>query len=166
MKSAASLALLLAVPAAAQQVAPAEPTSYQRAIAAGYKALTLCSGMFIAGREQRQVEALELRGVYPEYQALIDASPVVVDRPRRAVTVAWSDTLPPRQATLRGIESLGCETSTYGNSAWRPRATAFSARTSSARVPPRCSVAVSASCLFAHGTGALRAKSTLAAPFP
>jgi hypothetical protein len=36
MRSAASLALLLAVPAAAQQVAPAELTPYQRAIAAGY----------------------------------------------------------------------------------------------------------------------------------
>lgn len=39
------LALLLAAPAAAQQQ-PREPTAWDRAIAAGYKALTLCSAMF------------------------------------------------------------------------------------------------------------------------
>ncbi|TMJ16992.1 MAG: serine hydrolase, partial [Alphaproteobacteria bacterium] len=54
------LALLIAAaaPAAAQQ--QQGPTTYDRAIAAGYKALTLCSGIFRAHRTQAQIEALEL----------------------------------------------------------------------------------------------------------
>ena len=42
------LALLLAAPAAPPSSRPASPTTYDRAIAAGYKALTLCSGIFNA----------------------------------------------------------------------------------------------------------------------
>ena len=68
MRTAVSLALFLAVPAAAQ--APAQPTPYQRAIAAGYKALTLCSAIFTAGRTQAQAEALELRVVCERKGAL------------------------------------------------------------------------------------------------
>jgi len=49
--------LLVVAPAAAQQRAP---TAYDRAIAAGYKALTLCSGIFNARRTQAQIEALEI----------------------------------------------------------------------------------------------------------
>nr|HMN53960.1 VOC family protein [Sphingopyxis sp.] len=44
---------------------------YDRAIAAGYKALTLCSAMFNAGRTQAQAEALELTGTYPQYDAIL-----------------------------------------------------------------------------------------------
>ncbi len=106
MRSALSLALLLAVPAAAQQVAPAEPTAYQRAIAAGYKAAMLCSGIFNAGRTERQVEADELRGIYPEYQALVTSLPAKVDRSNHAVTVAWSADLPPRRAEWN--QGRGC----------------------------------------------------------
>ncbi|HEY5721662.1 MAG TPA: serine hydrolase, partial [Allosphingosinicella sp.] len=66
-----SLALLLAAaaPAAAQQ--QREPSTYDRAVAAGYKALTLCSGIFNARRTQAQIEALELTGIYPEYDAIV-----------------------------------------------------------------------------------------------
>src|SRR4051812_40329580 len=60
--------LLASAPAGAQQRAP---TPYDRAIAAGYKALTLCSAIFNAGRTQAQAEALELTGIYPEYDAIV-----------------------------------------------------------------------------------------------
>lgn len=106
MRSAVSLVLLLAVPAAAQQVAPSAPTAYQRAIAAGYKAAMLCSGVFNAGRTEAQVEADELRGIYPEYQAIVPTLAASVDRAHGRVTVAWSDTLPPRQAIWR--PGTGC----------------------------------------------------------
>jgi CubicO group peptidase (beta-lactamase class C family) len=109
MRSAASLALLLAVPAAAQ--AP-EPTPYQRAIAAGYKAAMLCSGVFNAGRTKKQVEADELRGIYPEHQALVTALEAEVDRDTSEVRVAWSDILPPRVA--RYGTGVGCTTFPIG----------------------------------------------------
>ena len=68
MRPILSLALLLATPAAAQQPAP---TTYQRAVAAGYKAAMLCSGIFNAGRTEAQIEADELSGIYPEYDAIV-----------------------------------------------------------------------------------------------
>lgn len=98
MRSAVSLALLLSVPATAQQAPPDEPTPYQRAIAAGYKALTLCSGIFNAGRTQAQVEAEELRGIYPEYQPLLVGLPAEVNRELRSVDVPFDPMLSPRSA--------------------------------------------------------------------
>lgn len=100
MRTALSLALLLAAPAAAQQ-APVEPTTYQRAIAAGYKASMLCSGMFNAGRTQAQVEAVELKGIYPDYDAIVrtlDASVTKTNGHTAMVTVAYQAEMPPRIA--------------------------------------------------------------------
>jgi CubicO group peptidase (beta-lactamase class C family) len=96
-----ALALLIgAVPAAAQQQ-QREPTVYDRAIAAGYKALTLCSGIFNAHRTQAQIEALELTGIYPEYEAIVPTLPATVDREKRRVTVKFDESLPPRVALSR-----------------------------------------------------------------
>lgn len=89
------LALLAATPAVAQQK---EPTTYDRAIAAGYKALTLCSGMFNAGRTQAQVEALELTGIYPEYDKIVPTLTATIDPTRKYVEVPFDGKLPPRTA--------------------------------------------------------------------
>jgi CubicO group peptidase (beta-lactamase class C family) len=103
------VALLAAAPAAPQQRAP---TPYDRAIAAGYKALTLCSAIFNAGRTQAQAEALELSGIYPEYDAIVPTLRAEVQRfytppgPHGAppnmwaaeVRVAFDESLPPRIA--------------------------------------------------------------------
>lgn len=110
MRNALSLALLLAVPVAAQS--PAEPTPYQRAIAAGYKAAMLCSGIFNAGRMEAQIEADELRGVYPEYDAIVPTLKAEVRRVEGRVMVPWSDSMPPREATWR--EGRGCTTQPIG----------------------------------------------------
>jgi CubicO group peptidase (beta-lactamase class C family) len=92
------LALLIgAVPVAAQPP-PSEPTTYDRAVAAGYKALTLCSGIFSAGRTQAQIEALELTGIYREYDAIVPTLPATVERSKSRVTVRFDETLPPRIA--------------------------------------------------------------------
>jgi CubicO group peptidase (beta-lactamase class C family) len=94
-----ALALLIgAAPAAAQQPPPREPTTYDRAIAAGYKALTLCSGIFNAGRTQAQIEALELKGIYPEYEAIVPTLPATVGRGPNRIFVKFDDALPPRVA--------------------------------------------------------------------
>lgn len=98
-----TLALLIVSPAAAQQN---EPTTYDRAIAAGYKALTLCGGIFNAGRTKEQVEALELKGIYPEYEAIVPTLETSVDRGLAVVSVGFDDSVPARRATWR--ESRGC----------------------------------------------------------
>lgn len=96
-------ALLLTSPASAQQK---EPGSYDRAIAAGYKALTLCSGMFNAGRTQSQIESLELTGIYPEYDALLPKLAARIDGEQKRVEVPFDKVLPPRVAAWQPI--FGC----------------------------------------------------------
>ncbi|MCW3849569.1 beta-lactamase family protein [Sphingomonas sp. LB-2] len=102
-------AALLSCPAAAQQPAPKAPTTWARSIAAGYKALTLCGAIFNGGRTQAQAEALELTGIYPEYEAIVPTLTATVTRREDnpavpmlwdgLVTVPFDETLPPRVAT-------------------------------------------------------------------
>ncbi|MFD1612464.1 serine hydrolase domain-containing protein [Sphingomonas tabacisoli] len=86
----------------------AEPTTYQRALAAGYKAGVLCSAIFKAGRTQAQVEALELTGIYPEYDKIVPTLPATVDAKVRAVSVSFDAKLPPRRAEWHA--GTGCTT--------------------------------------------------------
>lgn len=100
-----ALALLLAAaPAAAQQ--QREPTTYDRAIAAGYKALTLCSGIFKARRTKAQIEALELTGIYPDYDAIVSTLPATVETRINRVVVKFGESLPPRIAESK--HDAGC----------------------------------------------------------
>ena len=103
--------LALAIPAAAQQ-APGELTPHQRAIAAGYKALTLCEGQFGGGRAPEQVSALELTGIYPEYEALVAELPATSDRQDRSVTVPFAPNMPPRLASW--VPNIGCSLAPIG----------------------------------------------------
>jgi len=101
--------LLAAAPATAQHK---EATPYDRAIAAGYKALTLCSGIFNAGRTQAGIEAIELRGIYPEYDAIVPTLAATVDRQLATVTVAFDTAVPPRRAVWS--TDMGCSIEPIG----------------------------------------------------
>jgi len=90
------LALALASPAVAQ--VPAKPDARTLALAAGGKALFLCSGIFVAGLTQEQVEATDLQGGYPELQPHLAGLKAEVDRKFSRVVVSFSDSLPPRIA--------------------------------------------------------------------
>ncbi|TAL29978.1 MAG: class C beta-lactamase-related serine hydrolase [Phenylobacterium sp.] len=79
---------------------------HTRALAAGYKAAFLCSGVFNAGRSEAEIAADDLEGIYPEYQALVRTLPATVDRNAKTVSVAFDPTLPPRIAAWR--PHLGC----------------------------------------------------------
>ncbi|HEX8380503.1 MAG TPA: serine hydrolase, partial [Allosphingosinicella sp.] len=94
--------LLLAVPASAQVDRP----EYVRAVAAGYKASFLCSDLFNAGQSEEQVSKDDLKRIYPELEPLIPALEAKIDREARTVSVAFSDSLPPRIAAWR--PHLGC----------------------------------------------------------
>lgn len=115
MRNALSLAVLLSFaspPVAAQQIHPTAPHSHAHAIAAGYKALTLCEGLFDAGRTEAQIAAVELRGIYPEYDAIVPTLPATVDRRLRVVSVPFDHRLAPRRATWRPL--YGCYLSPIG----------------------------------------------------
>lgn len=80
-----------------------------RAMAAGYKALTVCSAIFNAGagggeRTLESVEANELAGIYPELDGLVRQMPVEMGI--NSVTAAWDDALPPRVAYYEPLQ--GC----------------------------------------------------------
>ena len=99
--------LAAAAPSLAQQIAPASgPSAHDRTIAAGYKALMLCEGLFSAGRTEAQIEAVELRGIYPEYQPLLPALAATIEPASRAVSVAFDDKLKPRRA--EHSPGIGC----------------------------------------------------------
>ena len=93
-----AVAAALAAPALAQTPAPA-PSAAVRAMAAGYKALTVCSALntaVAAGGERtlESVEGNELVGIYPELDVLVRDMPAVVASGR--VEVTWDETMPPR----------------------------------------------------------------------
>jgi CubicO group peptidase (beta-lactamase class C family) len=96
-------ALFSLVPLAAS-AAPED--AHVRALAAGYKAAFLCSGLFDAHQTPEQIAADDLEGIYPEYQDLVRALPASIDREARTVSVAFDAKLPPRISAWR--PGLGC----------------------------------------------------------
>ncbi len=102
----AGLALLFTVPAAAQE--KAAPTPYERALAAGYKALMACGAVASAERAggKRTVGSIydyEFQGVYPNFDPFIRDLVTFeyrdgADGPLYHFAVEWDDAMPPRVA--------------------------------------------------------------------
>jgi CubicO group peptidase (beta-lactamase class C family) len=95
----AAVAVLILPTAPLAQTAP---TASHRALAAGYKALTVCSAFHTAqeagaSRTPASVEANELVGIYPELQPLI--ANMKAEMAGDIVSVAWDAVAPPRIAT-------------------------------------------------------------------
>jgi len=103
-KALAFLALLAAGPASAQ--APSEAELYDRALAAGYKAQFLCSGLWNGGRTRDQIERDELTGIYDRISAIVPTLPAEIDEERDQVRVRFAEDMPPRVAQWR--DALGC----------------------------------------------------------
>jgi CubicO group peptidase (beta-lactamase class C family) len=113
---AAATLLLAAAPAFAQSQQEALDARYDRAVAAGYKALMLCSAIAIAERNgttrtPESVEAMELTGIQTPHNALIGELPYeIVRRPTGQiahVAVKWADDSPSRIAAYFGPDT-GC----------------------------------------------------------
>ncbi|WP_396594009.1 serine hydrolase domain-containing protein [Brevundimonas sp. R86498] len=121
---AATLALA-APPVSLAQTGPspsAPPSPAIRAMAAGYKALTVCSALKNAEaaggtRTLESIEANELTGIYPELDPLVRVMPVEVSA--AGASVAWDDLMPPRQA--QWAPGRGCAILPVG---WRGEAVA------------------------------------------
>jgi CubicO group peptidase (beta-lactamase class C family) len=108
--------LLLAVPAAAQSQQERLDARYDRALAAGYKALMLCGAIANAEangttRTPESVEQWELTGIQSPHAAIIgELAYRIVRRPSGQIThvaVDWSMDMPPRMAAYFGPDS-GC----------------------------------------------------------
>ncbi len=101
--AAALLALPVPAPVAARAPAPDQRTL---ALAAGWKALFLCSGTFVAGMAEADIAANDLHGGYPELEPHVAALPASVARAARTVSVGFDSALPPRVA--RYARGQGC----------------------------------------------------------
>lgn len=102
-RHAISFAVLATIcaPLEAQEASP-----HLRALAAGYKASFLCSGLFNAGQTEAQVEADDLTRVYAEYRPVLPTLVATVDREAKTVSVPFAADMPPRVAAWR--PHLGC----------------------------------------------------------
>lgn len=132
---AALAALALPASLAAQSTTQEQlDARYDRALAAGYKALFLCSALANAQRNGVErapgsVEAWELTGIYPRIDAIIgdlDYS-ILPDAAGRValVEVEWAEDMPPRFA--EASHDQGCRLAPIG----------LEAPTPEMRVPPR-----------------------------
>ncbi|MFN2100313.1 serine hydrolase domain-containing protein [Altererythrobacter sp. MF3-039] len=103
----ATAALLLAAPLSAQNAQERLDARYDRALAAGYKALFLCSAIANAERNgatrtPESVEKWELTGIQSPLDEIVGELTADIIRDDEGlidgVTVAWNDHMPPRLA--------------------------------------------------------------------
>ncbi len=115
-------ALSLAAPAVGQSAQNLLQSRYDRALAAGYKALMICGAVGNADptgmrRSAQSVEAWELVGIPAPLDALVKDMPARVemgaDRFLDYVAVPWADDMPPRVAIYRGV-GKGCSIQPIG----------------------------------------------------
>ncbi|WP_417622234.1 serine hydrolase domain-containing protein [Parasphingorhabdus sp.] len=83
-----------------------ESTRYDRALAAGYKAQFICSGLWNGGKTLADIKADELTGIYDRIAAIVPALVEEVDESERQVSVRFADDAPPRVAIWNG--KSGC----------------------------------------------------------
>ncbi len=123
----AASALLFAIPVSAQNQQEALDTQYDRALAAGYKALMLCSAIANAesagaSRTADSVTRWELTGIQPPLDGIVRglAHRIVrhADGRVASVTVDWTEAMPPRIASHVGGE--GCRLAPIGTAPQMP----------------------------------------------
>ena len=109
----AAIALLAGSSLSAQSAQDALDTRYDRALAAGYKALMLCSGLGHAAglyRTADSIERYELAGIQGPLNDIVPTLTYHIENGSSPgldyVTVDWADDMPPRIAHYR--ESVGC----------------------------------------------------------
>ena len=119
---AASAAFALSATASAQSAQDRLDARYDRALAAGYKALFLCSAIANAEangatRTPESVHEWELTGIYPALDPIIRDLPYeIVRRPSGQIShvqVSWADDMPDRIAGL-SVAGRGCTVQRIG----------------------------------------------------
>ena len=75
-----------------------EAARYDRALAAGYKAQFICSGLWNGGKTLADIKADELTGIYDRIADIVPALAEEVDETARQVSVRFADDAPPRMA--------------------------------------------------------------------
>ncbi|MEO0441463.1 MAG: serine hydrolase, partial [Pseudomonadota bacterium] len=90
----------------ANPVRAEEPSDYDLALAAGYKAQFTCSGLWNGGKTLADIEADELTGIYDLVAGIVPKLKMEVDEENRQVRVHYNASSPPRTAIWNPIN--GC----------------------------------------------------------
>lgn len=85
---------------------------YDRALAAGYKAQFICSGLWNGGKTIEHIKADELTGIYSRIAAIVPILNEEVDEAERQVRVRFADDAPPRIAIWN--RKTGCTSMPIG----------------------------------------------------
>ncbi len=80
---------------------------HKKALAAGYKGVFTCAGIFNGGKDLKQIAQDELTGIRPEFQSIMASIPAAqVDHDKKFVSVSYDDSALPRIVVWRPY--LGC----------------------------------------------------------
>lgn len=90
-----------------------EAERYDRALAAGYKAQFICSGLWNGGKRLADIKADELTGIYDRIAGIVPALAEEVDESERTVRVRFADDAPPRVAIWNN--KTGCTAMPIGS---------------------------------------------------
>ena len=90
-----AISALFSISAFAQEP---ESARYDRALAAGYKAQFICSGLWNGGKSLPDIKADELTGIYERIADIVPDLTEEVDESSRQVRVRFADDAPPRVA--------------------------------------------------------------------
>ncbi|MEP3227374.1 MAG: serine hydrolase [Parasphingorhabdus sp.] len=105
------LSQFLAMPVTAQT--SSESSDYDRALAAGYKAQFICSGLWNGGKSLADIEADELTGIYDRVEPIIPDLTTEIDQEKRQVRVSFNPDLEPRIAFWNPL--TGCTAMPIGS---------------------------------------------------
>jgi len=97
----------------------AKATDYDRALAAGYKAQFICSGLWNGGKTLAHIKADELTGIYPRIAKIVPMLEAEIDQDGKWVRVSFDDEMQPRIALW--TSSNGCISFPIGYSAPTPK---------------------------------------------
>lgn len=111
-KKLASLCILGALSSTSISARENEATRYDRALAAGYKAQFICSGLWNGGKSLADIKADELTGIYDRIAAIVPTLVEEVDEVERQVRVRFAEDAPPRAAIWN--RKTGCTSMPIG----------------------------------------------------
>ena len=98
LKKLASLCVVGALFSTSALAQNEESERYDRALAAGYKAQFICSGLWNGGKSLADIKADELTGIYDRIADIVPTLVEEVDENERQVRVPFADDAPPRVA--------------------------------------------------------------------
>ncbi len=98
LKKLASICAVGALLGSAATAQSDDMARYDRALAAGYKAQFICSGLWNGGKSLADIKADELTGIYDRVAEIVPALAEDVDTEAREVRVPFADDAPPRVA--------------------------------------------------------------------